>query len=80
MSIFQILPLELGKPFKDQVKDNRCRWCGVSLKNERILHYDHSGGWKVKGFKELQWLYIHCPHCGYDWALWKLGVSRDFCP
>lgn len=41
-----------------------------------IEHYDHDGGWAVKGFKELQWLYVTCPRCGYQWALHKLGVSR----
>lgn len=42
-----------------------------------IEHYDHDGGWPVLGFKERQWLYVTCPRCGYQWALWKLGVSRN---
>lgn len=28
----------------------------------------------------LYWLYIKCPRCGYEWSLWKLGVSRYFDP
>jgi len=23
------------------------------------------------------WLFIHCPECGYEMALWKIGVPRD---
>jgi len=23
------------------------------------------------------WLYVTCPKCKYEWALWKLGVPRD---
>jgi len=26
---------------------------------------------------EEQWLFIHCPDCGYEMALWKIGVDRD---
>ena len=49
----------------------------VDLSHLPIEHYDHDGGWRVLGFKERQWLYITCPKCSYQWALWKLGVSRD---
>jgi hypothetical protein len=50
-----------------------CRWCGVVLP-ETVLHHPHPGGWKVKGLPGLQWLYVRCVNCDYDWALWKLGV------
>ena len=61
------------------IKIKTCRWCDdkVSLIDSPIEHYDHSGGWNVKGFPVKQWLYIVCPKCGYQWALWKLGVSRN---
>jgi len=58
------------------IVDTECRWCGRSLKHRRVDHYDHSDGWPVHGFDRLQWLSIKCPKCGYDWALWKLGVPR----
>lgn len=47
-----------------------CHWDGAEL--GPIEHYDHSGGFRVKGFAERQWLYAKCLKCGYDWALWKL--------
>ena len=36
----------------------------------------HEGGILVLGMGR-QWVYIHCPKCGYDWALWKLGMQLD---
>jgi len=54
----------------------KCRSCGEQLP-ATIEHYPHSGGWEVWGFREKQWLYVACPNCGYDWALWKLGVPRE---
>ena len=71
---------EQAKPtledYRKQIKDDKCHFCGFEgLKNLPIEHYDHSDGWPVEGFKELQWLYVICP-CGYQWALWKLGVPR----
>jgi hypothetical protein len=41
-----------------------------------IEHYDHEWGWPVDGYKDLQWLYLTCPYCGDQVALWKLGVPR----
>lgn len=34
--------------------------------------YPHEGGTKIRGYESRQWIYFHCPKCGYDWALWKL--------
>ena len=44
----------------------------VLLKGRNIESYDHDGGIPVQGFKEKQWVYVHCDACGYDWALWKI--------
>jgi hypothetical protein len=41
-----------------------------------IENYDHNGGWNVEGFQRKQWLYKTCRKCGYQWALWKLGIPR----
>lgn len=72
------LPERLAEPFKKQVKERICRWCGADLSKEPIKHYGpHSGGWTVPGYDEPRWLYIVCPSCKYQWALWKLGVKRE---
>ena len=47
----------------------------VILEGSNIKSYNHSGGWKVAGQGELQWVYVHCTVCGYDWSLHKL-VTR----
>jgi hypothetical protein len=56
-----------------------CRWCLASLKDEPIKGYPHPSGWRIEGLPENEkyWLYVECPECGYQWALWKLGVKRD---
>lgn len=62
--------------YKKLIKAKTCRWCKASLENKPIEHYPHISGWEVEGFDKLQWLYITCD-CGYQWALWKLGVPRN---
>jgi hypothetical protein len=79
-----LLTEDQAKPFRHQITKNKCfdarhKW-PVILNDEPIKAYPHDGGWKVKGLDGLWWLYITCPKCGYDWALWKLGVRRDFDP
>ena len=60
-----------------EIAKNVCSFCNYSgLQDLPIKHYDHEGGWLVKGYRERQWLYVECPRCGYEWALWKLGVRR----
>lgn len=58
--------------YKKLIKRNSCNWCGANLKNQPIGHYPHKGGLAVADFEEKQWLYITCPQCSYQWALWKL--------
>jgi len=62
--------------YRKQIKDDKCSCGYVGLSKLRIEHYDHDGGWPVEGFEEKQWLYVTCPKCGYQWALWKLGIPR----
>jgi len=53
-----------------------CKWCNRSgLDKLTIEGYDHPDGWPVDESTKLQWLYVTCG-CGYQWALWKLGVKR----
>jgi len=54
----------------------QCGFCGTILEGEPIRQYPHKAGWPVKGFDKLQWLFVKCPKCGYDWNLSKLGVAR----
>lgn len=53
-----------------------CQSCGEDISGEGIAHYEHKKGWFVKGFKKKRWLYVICPNCGYQNALWKLGIKR----
>jgi hypothetical protein len=50
----------------------RCH-CGGELFG--VLTFDHCGGVSIPGFGEPQWLFLHCEKCGYDTALWKLGID-----
>ena len=52
--------------------------CGAPIPNQvEDLHaYLHSGGWTIDGLEGRWWLYMECPECNYQWALWKLGVPR----
>jgi hypothetical protein len=61
-----------------------CRWCGAELHGP-VQAYPHEGGWIVRGMggrthEGRWWLYIKCPKCAYDWALWRLGVPREWTP
>jgi len=59
----------------DKITTDKCPSCSGKL--GAIEHYDHDGGWNVEGFSEKQWLYKTCRKCGYQWALWKLGIRRQ---
>lgn len=75
------LSREQAQHFREHITKTRC-WDArhpseeVDLSMEPILYYPHSGGWPVPGLAGTYWLYITCPKCGYQWALWKLGVPR----
>lgn len=50
-------------------------FCGASLSGIDVETYPHGDGWKTDIGKV--WIYVTCPKCGYQWAIWKLGVSRE---
>lgn len=59
---------------KQQIRPKKC-WCGYTeLHKQPVNGYPHEGGYDIEGEDERLWLYITCPKCDYDWALWKLGV------
>lgn len=51
----------------------------VILQGSNIKSYNHDGGWRIEGCLRLQWVYVHCPTCSYDWALWKLINRAKAC-
>jgi hypothetical protein len=53
---------------------SRCL-CGRDLRGDEVRGYPHDAGWETDNGK--MWLFIHCPVCGHEMALWKIGVSRD---
>lgn len=55
-----------------------CRWCQANLSNP-TFGTEHSAGWDVPGIGTY-WLYLVCGKCKYQWALWKLGLPRDWKP
>ena len=53
----------------------RCT-CGRDLKANQLMYYAHKDGIPIVAIGR-QWIYLHCRHCRYDWALWKLGYGID---
>lgn len=61
-----------------KLADPECHTCHVPLPYDELVYYPHSDGWPVK-WLEKQWLYVVCPGCGYEWAIWKLfrdGIAK----
>jgi hypothetical protein len=76
---------EQAAPFRATITKHLCTdsrhnppFSQVKLTHLPIQAYPHDGGWKVKGSPGLWWVYIVCPECEYEWAIYKLGVPRDF--
>ena len=56
----------------------KCRICDRTLPCD-ISFYPHPDGWTVEGFDTKLWLFVTCPFCDYDWALWKLlWIPREW--
>jgi len=53
---------------------SRCL-CGRDLRGDLVHGYSHDARWETDAGR--MWLFIHCPKCGYEMAIWKLGVPRD---
>jgi hypothetical protein len=53
----------------------------LPIRAEDVRFYQHPDGWIVReapGIEHKLWIYIHCRICGYDTAIWKIGVPRDY--
>lgn len=64
--------------YKKQLTGKKCLICGKGLKPSYLKGYPHDGGYTVFLFgktKEKLWLYAECKNCGYQNALWKLGIK-----
>jgi hypothetical protein len=63
--------------FIKKVKDQKftCT-CTKTFPVNQFMAYEHSGGLKDKDGKKW-WVYVHCPHCSYDWSAWKLEARLD---
>lgn len=74
----QVIPLlNTLENYQKKISRNQCTCKYIGLKELPIELYEHDSGWLVSGYKFRQWLYVTCPQCGYQWALWKLGVERN---
>lgn len=62
--------------YRKMLRGKVCRWCNTPLDNVPIQSYPHGDGWEVKEYPYKMWLYVECPKCKYQWALWKLGIPR----
>jgi len=65
----------LLKLYRGKITVWDCSSCGASLRDQKIRFYPHSAGYRI-GYNLRQWLYIRCPVCLIDYALWKLGVRK----
>lgn len=76
---------EIHKIIHDAKFGRQVCTCGADLTKCGIEGYKHGDGWNVRiklrvsPFEAVvnYWLYITCPKCGYQWAIWKLGVDRN---
>jgi len=72
-------PIDLGELARliDEKKPTCICWNHKTGKNNyltgrQIDVYDHDGGRRVVGYKEKQWVSVHCHKCGYNMSLWKI--------
>ena len=71
------LPEKEAQEFRRHYTRINCH-CGYDLKDEPISYYvPHEAGWTIEGETEKAWLFVHCPKCGYDMSIWKMGVPRE---
>jgi hypothetical protein len=65
--------------YQAQIVGKVCPACKRPVPS-RIQFRDHAGGFKVDGFSQRQWLWVSCPGCSFDIALWKLGIEHPYQP
>ena len=76
MSLLEILFPEIADWVREHGDPSRSRClCGRDLRGDQVHGYRHEAGWMTDAGQ--MWLFIPCPECGYEMAIWKIGVSRD---
>ena len=75
----RIMPRDLAERIFARIPLKRCRHDGEPLPSI-VEYYKHSEGWDLTeyGIDAKVWLFIRCPHCNYQYSLWKLGYGRSF--
>lgn len=61
----QPIPEDKANAIRKQITKTQCRWCKADLTRTPIVYRPTSPNW----------LFIRCPKCYYDHALWKLKGS-----
>jgi len=74
-STLEKIQAKIEQCIKEDIGRTHCT-CGEPIHPEEIEMYPHEGGIEIRN-QGRQWVYIHCPKCGYDWALWKLRMKLD---
>jgi len=60
--------------FYQKNSKRNCPSCKSLL--DPLEHFKHEGGMFIKGFKERQWIFAHCPKCEIDYAFWKIRTNK----
>ena len=67
----QVLSLERLTALIEE-KRPTCGYCDTVLRGSGLdLWGPHDGGYWVEGYREKQWVFVHC-ECGYDTSLHKI--------
>jgi len=74
-STVEEIQAKIEQCIKESIGRTHCT-CGEPIHPEEIEMYPHESGIEIRS-QGRQWVYIHCPKCGYDWALWKLRMKLD---
>lgn len=75
MSLPEILFPEIADWVREHGDPSRSRClCGRDLRGDQVHGYRHEAGWMTDAGR--MWLFIPCPECGYEMALWKIGIPR----
>jgi len=58
---------------KKHCEEIRCVNCGEPLCDVIVESYPHDNGIPIEEFNgEKRWVYVFCPKCKYENALWKI--------
>ena len=70
-------PISLETIESQVAEDGKCSSCGKRLGVKHLTghNYDHDAGIVVPELGR-KWLYLQCPYCGYQTALWKIRLPR----